>query len=353
MPEQPNLSAPNTSGHGTNLVTEALIEAVTQQLHQWEGEELADFVRRTPESRETYLSGSGLPLKRVYTPADLPRDWEEIGLPGQFPFTRGPYPTMYRGRTWTMRQIAGFGQAEETNKRFQYLIAQGQTGLSVDFDMPTLMGLDSDDRDEPRRGGTRRCRDRRTVRHGGPVRGNQPRGHQRLDDDQSLGVDSAGDVHRGGRGPRLRPEQALGHDPERHPQGVRRPEGVGLPRPAEYAHRPRHRRLLRRAHGALQPRQHQRLPHQRGRSQRLAGDRVHDGDHPCLCRRRGGCRRGRRRLRFAPLLLLRLPGRPLRGGCEVPGRAPLLRQDDARRVRRQEARLRCGCASTPRRLRPR
>ncbi|MEI5527355.1 methylmalonyl-CoA mutase family protein [Streptomyces brasiliscabiei] len=100
---------------------------------------------RQPETRDNYRSGSGLPVQRVYTPADLPDDWHDIGLPGQYPYTRGPYPTMYRGRRWTMRQIAGFGQAEETNKRFQYLIAQGQTGLSVDFDMPTLMGLDSDD----------------------------------------------------------------------------------------------------------------------------------------------------------------------------------------------------------------
>jgi methylmalonyl-CoA mutase N-terminal domain/subunit len=69
---------------------------------------------------------------------------EEIGLPGQYPFTRGPYPTMYRSRLWTMRQIAGFGTGEDTNKRFKYLIAQGQTGLSTDFDMPTLMGYDSD-----------------------------------------------------------------------------------------------------------------------------------------------------------------------------------------------------------------
>ena len=74
--------------------------------------------------------------------ADTPLD--DIGLPGQYPFTRGPYPTMYRGRVWTMRQIAGFGTAEDTNQRFKYLIAHGQTGLSTDFDMPTLMGYDSD-----------------------------------------------------------------------------------------------------------------------------------------------------------------------------------------------------------------
>ncbi|MEV4597896.1 methylmalonyl-CoA mutase family protein [Amycolatopsis sp. NPDC049253] len=127
------------------LTTEALVEAVTRELAGWEGDELAAFVNRQPESREVYKSGSGMEVQRVYTPADLPGDWHDIGLPGRYPYTRGPYPTMYRGRTWTMRQIAGFGQAEETNKRFQYLIAQGQTGLSVDFDMPTLMGLDSDD----------------------------------------------------------------------------------------------------------------------------------------------------------------------------------------------------------------
>lgn len=129
----------------TKLATDALVAAVTSQLGEWEDHELAQFLRRQPESKDDYRSGSGLPVQRVYTPADLPADWGEIGLPGQYPYTRGPYPTMYRGRTWTMRQIAGFGQAEETNQRFRYLIAQGQTGLSVDFDMPTLMGLDSDD----------------------------------------------------------------------------------------------------------------------------------------------------------------------------------------------------------------
>lgn len=134
----------NDQRDDTALVSQALTKAVTAQLEEWGREELAGFVSRQPESRDEYLSGSSLPVKRVYTPADLPQSWDDIGLPGQYPYTRGPYPTMYRGRTWTMRQIAGFGQAEETNKRFQYLIEQGQTGLSVDFDMPTLMGLDSD-----------------------------------------------------------------------------------------------------------------------------------------------------------------------------------------------------------------
>jgi methylmalonyl-CoA mutase N-terminal domain/subunit len=112
----------------------------------WEAGELRAFLDRRPESRSSYQTLSGLPLKRVYTAEDV-KDLrhEDLGLPGQYPYTRGPYPTMYRGRLWTMRQIAGFGTGEDTNGRFRYLIEQGQTGLSVDFDMPTLMGCDSDD----------------------------------------------------------------------------------------------------------------------------------------------------------------------------------------------------------------
>jgi methylmalonyl-CoA mutase cobalamin-binding domain/chain len=139
--DRPDPTEPTTG----RLAEDALVKRVSADLADWGNDELAAFLRRAPESHPEYRSGSGMPVKRVYTPADLPEDWSEIGLPGRYPYTRGPYPTMYRGRTWTMRQIAGFGQAEETNQRFRYLIAQGQTGLSVDFDMPTLMGLDSDD----------------------------------------------------------------------------------------------------------------------------------------------------------------------------------------------------------------
>ena len=127
------------------LVTDGLAAAVTAQLADWENGELRSFLERAPERKDLYRSGSGIPVQRLYTPANLSRDYDEIGFPGRYPYTRGPYPTMYRGRTWTMRQIAGFGSPQETNQRFQYLIAQGQTGISVDFDMPTLMGYDSDD----------------------------------------------------------------------------------------------------------------------------------------------------------------------------------------------------------------
>jgi methylmalonyl-CoA mutase N-terminal domain/subunit len=122
------------------------IERARQLQAAWEKNELRGFLQRQPETVTEACTLSGLPVQRVYTPADIANTpFEEIGLPGQYPFTRGPYPTMYRGRLWTMRQIAGFGTGEDTNGRFRYLIAQGQTGLSVDFDMPTLMGYDSDD----------------------------------------------------------------------------------------------------------------------------------------------------------------------------------------------------------------
>jgi len=120
-------------------------EQLEQKLKDWEDGELADFIARQPESRDAYETASGLELKRVYTSLDTAEaDEADIGLPGQYPFTRGPYPTMYRGRLWTMRQIAGFGTTADTNERFKYLLEQGNTGLSADFDMPTLMGYDSD-----------------------------------------------------------------------------------------------------------------------------------------------------------------------------------------------------------------
>jgi methylmalonyl-CoA mutase N-terminal domain/subunit len=98
---------------------------------------------RTPQRDALFTTLSGEPIEPLYTSSDLP-DPAQIGLPGEFPFTRGVYPSMYRGRLWTMRQFAGFGTAEETNERFRYLLDHGQTGLSTAFDMPSLMGHDSD-----------------------------------------------------------------------------------------------------------------------------------------------------------------------------------------------------------------
>ena len=133
-----NANVNGKNGHDSQTV-------FAEQLHLWENNELSDFLRRAPEQKTHYESESGILLKRLYTPldiADTPQS--EIGLPGQYPFTRGPYPNMYRGRNWTMRMFAGFGTGDDTNRRFKYLVSQGQTGLSTAFDMPTLMGYDSD-----------------------------------------------------------------------------------------------------------------------------------------------------------------------------------------------------------------
>lgn len=129
----------------TKPLSQTSPEETQTAYEKWEADEVAKFLARAPERREAFFTNTGIPVKRTYTAADIAdMPAEDIGLPGQYPFTRGPYPTMYRGRNWTMRQIAGFGIAEDTNGRFKYLIEQGQTGLSTDFDMPTLMGYDSD-----------------------------------------------------------------------------------------------------------------------------------------------------------------------------------------------------------------
>ena len=113
---------------------------------EWEKKVLEPTLEKSPERAKKFTTISDFPIRRLYTPADL-EGWSpetDLGYPGQPPYTRGIHPAMYRSRLWTMRQFAGFGAAEDTNKRFRYLLAQGQTGLSVAFDLPTLMGYDSD-----------------------------------------------------------------------------------------------------------------------------------------------------------------------------------------------------------------
>src|SRR5271166_6422902 len=112
----------------------------------WEERKLNPSLKRGPERKAKFVTSSGIDVKRAYDPDDL-NDFDfvnDLGFPGEYPFTRGVQPTMYRGRLWTMRQYAGFGSAEESNRRYRYLFDQGQTGLSVAFDLPTQMGRDSD-----------------------------------------------------------------------------------------------------------------------------------------------------------------------------------------------------------------
>jgi methylmalonyl-CoA mutase N-terminal domain/subunit len=124
------------------------LAAIRDDREEWERETLDPVLERHGERQDRFATVSNHEVDRLYTPEDVADlDYgDDLGFPGEEPYTRGVYPTMYRGRTWTMRQFAGFGTAEETNERFHYLIDEGQTGLSVAFDMPSLMGLDSDDR---------------------------------------------------------------------------------------------------------------------------------------------------------------------------------------------------------------
>ena len=115
---------------------------------QWKDATLRPNLDRVPESREQFLTESGLVQDTVYTPEDLDEtkfDYQDnLGYPGEYPYARGVQPNMYRGRIWTMRQYSGYATAEESNRRFRYLLDQGQTGLSVAFDLPTQIGYDSD-----------------------------------------------------------------------------------------------------------------------------------------------------------------------------------------------------------------
>jgi methylmalonyl-CoA mutase N-terminal domain/subunit len=122
------------------------LEELQQALKKWEQTTLQKSLANMPERRSEFITASSEPIQRLYTPLDIAdMDYlNDIGLPGEYPFTRGIHPTMHRGRLWTMRMFAGFGTAEETNRRFKYLLEQGQTGLSIAFDLPTLMGYDTD-----------------------------------------------------------------------------------------------------------------------------------------------------------------------------------------------------------------
>ena len=128
-------------------MTDDHIEKIKAAREAWEAGPLGKTLGKAPERMERFESTSGFEFERLYSPEHTAAlDYtEQLGFPGQHPFTRGVQPTMYRGRFWTMRQYAGFGCASETNERFRYLLEQGQTGLSVAFDLPTQMGYDSDD----------------------------------------------------------------------------------------------------------------------------------------------------------------------------------------------------------------
>ena len=273
---------------------------------------------------------SGIPVDPVY--GDGPG-------PGEFPYTRGPYASMYRAKPWTMRMFAGFGSAADTNQRFRQLLDSGGTGLSTAFDMPTLMGRDSDDPLGHRRGGQGRRRHRHPRRHGHAVRRHRPGRGVHVDDHQRPRGHHHGDVRGRGRRPGHAPGRAVGHDPERHPQGVPGPEGVPVPAPAVAAPGHRPDPLHHRRDAPVPPGVDLRLPHPRGGLDGGPGAGVHAGQRVRL--RRGGNGGGPRRGRLRPpaLLLLQRPPRLLRGDRQVPGGPADLGPLAARPVRRHRRAL--------------
>ena len=304
----------------------------------------------TPERDAPFTTLSGEDDQPALHRARSPADREaSIGLPGQYPFTRGVYPSMYRGRLWTMRQFAGFGTAAETNKRFHYLLEHGQTGLSTAFDMPSLMGHDSD---HPRSLGEvgREGVAIDTVIDMETLFGGIP-----LDEvTVSMTINAPAAIMLAfyvvaaeRQGDRLR---AAGRDdPDRHPQGVHRPEGVVLPGRSGDAPGHRHDRVVLGAHAALASDQHLRLPHPRGRLDRGPGARLHSQGRADLRRAGGGPRPRRRRLRARgcrssstprSTSSRRSPSTGRRGGS---GPASCARRSARARPSRG------GCASTPRR----
>ncbi len=130
----------------TGLFSKEFLKKLEETEREWQTNTLTNYINKHPESQPEFKTASGIPIKQVYSPSDIKHlDYNrDLGQPGTYPFTRGPHPTMYRGRLWTLRQFSGYASAEETNQRFKYLLDEGETGLSVAFDFPTINGYDSD-----------------------------------------------------------------------------------------------------------------------------------------------------------------------------------------------------------------
>ena len=167
---------------------------------RWEREVLEPALAKSPERNVPFTTISGRPIDRLYTPDDL-QDFDyqrDLNSPGEFPYTRGIHPSGYRGKLWTMRQFAGFGTPEETNARYKTLLAAGGTGLSVAFDLPTLMGRDPDHPLSLGEVGQVRRQHRVARRYGAVVRRDFARRYHDVDDHQLAGSDDLRHVSRRG-----------------------------------------------------------------------------------------------------------------------------------------------------------
>ena len=289
-----------------------------------------------PPGERGFATLSGEPVEPVYRPGDLDGfdPDAKLGAPGAYPFTRGVYPSMYRGRLWTMRQFAGFGTPAETNERYRFLLERGQGGLSVAFDMPTLMGIDSDD---PRaEGEVGRCGVATdTLEDFVTLFDRIPLG----DISTSMTISGPAVVafafflataERQG----VPWERAGRHAADRHHEGVHRAEGVDLPATSAPAIDRRPDGVLRRARASLASGERVRLSHPRGRRDGGAGARVHAGRRVLLRRAGADARSRRRHVRAGPVVLLQRAHRLLRGDRETACGAEDLGTLAARAVRR-------------------
>ena len=338
-------------GNGT-LYDAAALQQVSEAEREWESGPVAQATARMPERTASVTTQSGMPIKRLYTPEDSANlDFmRDLGFPGEYPYTRGVQPTMYRAKPWTMRMFAGFGTAEETNARFKYLLEQGQTGLSIAFDMATLYGYDHD---HPMAlGEFGKCgvavsslADMEILFEDIPL----DQGHH-LDDDQQPGGGDLGDVHRGGGEAGRSDGEARRHAAERHPEGIHRAERVPLPAGAVDAAGGGHHRVRHARDAAT------------GTRSRISGYHIREAGATAvqelaftladgLAYVDAAIERGLDdgRVRAAPLVLLQRPQRLLRGDRQVPRRAAHLGARDARALRRARTRARGRCASTRRR----
>ncbi len=261
---------------------------------------------------------SGVPVEPLYGPEDAPAGI--YAPPGEFPYTRGIHRDMYRGKLWTMRQFSGFATPEETNRRYHYLLAQGQTGLSVAFDLPTLMGYDADHAMSEGEVGKCGASISLAGRYGDSLPRHSLGRRHGFDDHQLAGSRAVGDVSGGGGAAGRGLDAALGDVAERHPERVHRAEGIYFPAAALHAAGHRYHRVRRAPHAPLQSDLDQRLPYPRGRIHGRAGTGVHAARWHRVCGLGAGARLADRRVRSAPELLLQRPQRLLRGDRQVSRR---------------------------------
>ena len=319
----------------------------------WEAKAVAKTLARAPERQPEFTTSSGIPVERLYTPDDCCPEragayLEKLGFPGEYPFTRGVQPTMYRGRFWTMRQYAGFGTAAESNQRYKYLLAQGQTGLSVAFDLPTQIGYDSDDPlalGEVGKVGVAisSLADMETLLDGIPL--------DKVSISMTINAPAAillAMVIAVAKKQGVSPRELRGTvQNDILKEYIARGTYIFPPAPSMRLITDLFRYCATEV-PELEHHQHLRLPHPGGGQHGGAGGGVHAGG--CHRIREGGHRRraGGGRLRAAARLLLQraqqLPGR----GRQVPGRAAAVGEDHARAVRRAKTPRAGNCASTRR-----